>query len=100
MRIAIARALLTEAPIMVLDEPTSALDRHHEAVVADALRRLKGRRTIVVVTHRLGTITHCDQIFVMHDGGIVERGTHEELLARGALYATMAAQQSGLSMTA
>jgi ABC-type multidrug transport system fused ATPase/permease subunit len=86
-RISIARALLTEAPFVVLDEPTSALDPHHEQVVTDALRALKGSRTIVIVSHRLSTVVACDQIFVMEHGRVVERGTHAQLLAlRGAYY--------------
>ena len=86
-RISIARALLTEAPFVVLDEPTSALDPHHEQVVTDALRALKGTRTIVIVSHRLSSVLACDQIFMMERGRVVERGTHAELVAlRGAYY--------------
>ena len=80
-RISIARALLTQAPVIVLDEPTSALDPHHERVITEALQRLKGRRTIVLVSHRLSTVLQADQIFMMHDGRIVEQGTHEQLVA-------------------
>ena len=88
-RIAIARALLTEAPIVVLDEPTSALDSHHERLITETLSSLKSRRTLIVVSHRLSTVVDCDQIFVMDAGRIVERGTHEELLAHhhAVLYA-------------
>jgi len=92
-RIAIARALLTEAPILVLDEPTSALDPQHEAMIVETLRGLKGKRTILLVSHRLSTVADCDQIFVMDDGRIAERGTHKELLALGGLYRAMAAHQ-------
>jgi ATP-binding cassette, subfamily B, bacterial len=92
-RIGIARALLTEAPIMVFDEPTSALDAHHEAMITQTLRDLKQQRTIVVVSHRLSTVMDCDQIFVMDEGRIVERGTHEELIGKGGVYAAMARQQ-------
>ena len=92
-RISIARALLTEAPFVILDEPTSALDPHHEQVVIEALRSLKGSRTIILVSHRLSTVAECDQIFVMDAGGIVERGTHDELVALRGRYHTMAAQQ-------
>ncbi len=92
-RIGIARALLTEAPIMVFDEPTSALDAHHEAMITQTLRDLRRQRTIIVVSHRLSTVMDCDQIFVMDEGRIVERGTHEELIAKGGVYAAMARQQ-------
>jgi ATP-binding cassette, subfamily B, bacterial len=88
-RIAIARALLTEAPFLILDEPTSALDPHHEQRLVQTLDRLKGERTIVLVTHRLESVIHCDQIFVMEGGLIVERGTHRQLLARQGSYAGM-----------
>jgi ABC-type multidrug transport system fused ATPase/permease subunit len=92
-RISIARALLTEAPFVILDEPTSALDPHHEQVVTQALRSLKGSRTIILVSHRLSTVADCDQIFVMDAGRIVERGTHDELVALRGRYYTMAVQQ-------
>ncbi len=93
-RIAIARALLTEAPIVVLDEPTSALDAAHERVITDTLRALRGRRTVIVVSHRLATVASCDRIFVMHGGRVVERGTHAELCARDGVYHAMAVQQA------
>jgi ATP-binding cassette, subfamily B, bacterial len=93
-RISIARALLTEAPFIVLDEPTSALDPLHERRITQMLRRLKGQRTIILVSHRLSTVVDCDQIFVMDRGEIVEHGTHEQLLALDGLYAEMAQHQS------
>lgn len=93
-RIAIARALLTEAPILVLDEPTSALDPIHERVITDTLRKLKGMRTIVLVSHRLGAVRDCDQIFVMKHGKIVERGMHHELVRHATVYKAMVAQQA------
>jgi subfamily B ATP-binding cassette protein MsbA len=92
-RIGIARALLTEAPIMVFDEPTSALDAHHEAMITQTLRDLKRQRTIIVVSHRLSTVMDCDQIFVMDEGRIVEQGTHGELISRAGVYSAMARQQ-------
>ena len=95
-RIAIARALLTEAPVVVLDEPTSALDPQHEHLVTQALRSLKGQRTIVLVSHRLSTVADCDQIFVMKDGRVVERGTHDELMALRGNYHDMARHQMKL----
>jgi subfamily B ATP-binding cassette protein MsbA len=90
-RIAIARALLTEAPILVLDEPTSALDPHHEQLVRETLRGLKGRRTLVLVTHRLEAAADCDHVIVLCGGRVAERGTHQGLLAAGGAYARMAA---------
>ncbi len=96
-RIAIARALLSGAPILVLDEPTSALDSHHEQLVMQTLASLKGQRTIILVSHRISTVAACDQIFVMDDGRIVESGTHSELMAAGGLYWRMAQHQLRLS---
>jgi ATP-binding cassette, subfamily B, bacterial len=86
-RLAIARALLTEAPFLILDEPTSALDPHHERRLVETLHRLKRLRTIVLVTHRLESVIDCDQIFVMEAGRIAERGTHAQLLGLGGGYA-------------
>jgi subfamily B ATP-binding cassette protein MsbA len=92
-RISIARALLTEAPIIIMDEPTSALDPHHEQLIIQTLKRLKGQRTIILVSHRLSTVADCDQIFVMDEGRIVERGEHDELVAARGLYYSMAKHQ-------
>ncbi|BAZ24896.1 ATP-binding protein of ABC transporter [Kalymmatonema gypsitolerans NIES-4073] len=88
-RLAIARALVTKAPILILDEPTSSLDLKHEQWVIETLQRLRRSRTIILVTHRLVTAVDCDQIFVMQGGEIVESGTHAELLARRGLYQRM-----------
>ncbi|MGI9114652.1 MAG: sugar ABC transporter [Chthoniobacterales bacterium] len=88
-RIAIARALLTNAPFLILDEPTSALDPQHEQHLVTTLLRLRGLRTIVLVTHRLQSVTQCDRIFVMQHGTIAQRGTHEELLAKSGAYSRM-----------
>jgi subfamily B ATP-binding cassette protein MsbA len=85
-RVGIARAIIRGAPILVLDEPTSGLDSVSEAIVFDALQRLMAGKTCIVITHRLATIRKADVIFVMQDGMIVERGTHESLLAGGGLY--------------
>jgi subfamily B ATP-binding cassette protein MsbA len=95
-RIAIARALLTEAPIMVLDEPTSALDPQHEQLITETLRSLKRQRTIILVSHRLSTVADCDQIYVMDNGRIVERGTHDQLVAMRGIYFRMARHQMKL----
>jgi ATP-binding cassette, subfamily B, bacterial len=88
-RIAIARALLTDAPFLILDEPTSALDPQHEQHLVQTLERLKGERTIILVTHRLESVVSCDQVFVMGGGAIVERGTHRQLLTRNGSYARL-----------
>jgi ATP-binding cassette, subfamily B, bacterial len=85
-RIGIARAIIRGAPILVLDEPTSGLDAVSEAIVFDALHRLMAGKTCIVVTHRLATIRKADVIFVLDDGRIVERGSHEQLLAKRGLY--------------
>jgi len=92
-RIAIARALITEAPIMILDEPTSALDPNNERSITHTLNSLKGQRTIILVSHRLSTVVECDQIFMMERGEIIERGTHDELVARRGAYYEMARHQ-------
>ena len=92
-RIAIARALLTNAPILVLDEPTSALDAEHERQITDTLLRLRGERTVIVVSHRLSTVLDADRLYVMHAGRIVEQGTHGDLLARRGRYWSMARHQ-------
>ncbi len=95
-RISIARALLTEAPIIIMDEPTSALDPYHEHLIIQTLRRIKGQRTIILVSHRLSTVADCDQIFVMEEGRIIERGTHDELVGRHGAYFEMAKHQMKL----
>lgn len=82
-RLAIARAVLKEAPILVLDEATSALDANSEALVKSALERVTEGRTTIVVAHRLSTVIHADQICYLEDGRVVERGTRDELLAKG-----------------
>jgi subfamily B ATP-binding cassette protein MsbA len=88
-RIAIARAILKNAPILVLDEATSALDTESERLIQQALQRLMKDRTTLVIAHRLSTIEHADQIAVMDQGQIVERGTHAELIAKGGQYASL-----------
>ncbi|MDQ0394253.1 ABC-type transport system involved in Fe-S cluster assembly fused permease/ATPase subunit [Labrys monachus] len=88
-RVAIARTILKGPPVLVLDEATSALDSYTEMEIQDALERISKGRTTLVIAHRLSTVVHADEIIVLDKGTIVERGAHEELLARGGLYAGM-----------
>jgi subfamily B ATP-binding cassette protein MsbA len=92
-RLAIARALLKDAPILILDEATSALDSESERSVQDALDNLMTRRTTVVVAHRLSTIRRADRIVVLVGGKIAEQGTHEELMARKQEYSRLYSMQ-------
>jgi subfamily B ATP-binding cassette protein MsbA len=85
-RISIARAVLKNPPIMILDEATSALDTESEKLVQDALYKLMKNRTSIVIAHRLSTIQHADEIIVMQDGEIVERGNHDNLIAQEGVY--------------
>ncbi len=94
-RIAIARAVLKDAPVLLLDEPTSALDGETESVVFSALEQLMAGRSVIVIAHRLSTVRRADRILVLRDGRIVEQGQHQELLALGAHYARMHAMQFG-----
>jgi ATP-binding cassette, subfamily B, bacterial len=91
-RLSIARAFLKDAPILVLDEPTSALDRISETHFVDALAHLRGNRTTFVIAHRLSTVRSADCILVMDAGRLVASGTHQDLVRRCPLYATLAGE--------
>ena len=92
-RISIARTILRNPRILILDEATSDLDSESESLIQEALDRLMTGRTTFVIAHRLSTILKADMILVMKDGGIVEKGTHEELLELNGLYASMYQKQ-------
>ncbi len=94
-RIAIARAMLRDAPVLLLDEATSALDAEAEVRVQEALERLMAGRTTIVIAHRLATVRRAHRICVMEDGRVAEEGTHDILVAKGGLYARLAALQFG-----
>lgn len=93
-RVSIARAILKNPPVLILDEATSALDTESERLVQEALERLMKTRTTVAIAHRLSTIKHADEICVLHEGKIVERGKHEELLAKDGYYKKLNDMQS------
>ena len=93
-RISIARAILKNPPILILDEATASLDTESEKLVQEALDRLMSTRTTIAIAHRLSTIKNSDEILVMHEGKIVERGRHEELIALGGYYKKLNDMQS------
>jgi ATP-binding cassette subfamily B protein len=94
-RIAIARALLKNAPILVLDEATSSLDSHSESLIQDALNTLMKGKTVLVIAHRLSTIRKMDRIVVLGKDGVIEQGNHDELLAVNGTYAKLWNLQAG-----
>ncbi|MEY4577265.1 MAG: hypothetical protein RL701_1968, partial [Pseudomonadota bacterium] len=93
-RLSIARAILKNAPVLLMDEATSALDPLNERAVQDALQKLVAGRTVIVVAHRLSTIRSADQIIVMQQGQVVQSGKHDELIASGGLYAHLWAERA------
>ena len=92
-RMAIARALVRDAPILLLDEATSALDAENERLVQAALDQAMEGRTTIVIAHRLATVLRADRIVVMEEGKVVQEGTHQSLIAQGGLYARLAELQ-------
>ena len=94
-RIAIARVLLKDAPVLILDEATSALDSEVEAAIQEQLYNLMANKTVIAIAHRLSTISAMDRLIIMDRGRIAEDGSHDELLRKGGLYASLWARQSG-----
>lgn len=92
-RLSIARAVFKNPPILILDEATSSLDTESERLVQDALGRLMQNRTSIVIAHRLSTIQHADEIIVLQNGEIAERGTHDQLLMRNGIYKRLVEMQ-------
>ncbi|MEL7287476.1 MAG: ATP-binding cassette domain-containing protein, partial [Pseudomonadota bacterium] len=94
-RVAIARALLRDAPVLILDEATSALDTESERAIQSALDELQKDKTVLVIAHRLSTIENADEILVVDEGTIVERGSHADLIAKDGAYAQLHRIQFG-----
>ena len=93
-RISIARAILKDAPIILLDEATASLDPRNEVLIQQAISALVERKTVIVIAHRLQSITNADQIVVLKEGCVAEKGTHEQLLQKNGLYARLWNEQS------
>jgi ATP-binding cassette subfamily B protein len=96
-RLAIARAVLKDAPLLILDEATSAVDNETEAALQRSINKLSKDRTAVIIAHRLSTVRIADRILVLDQGNIVEDGAHEDLVEKGGIYARMWAVQTGQS---
>ena len=96
-RIALARALVREPKVLVLDDPLSAVDAKTESAILDAIERQAASRTVILITHRVAAASRCDQIVVLDEGRVLEKGTHDELVAAGGLYAAFSAEQSAKS---
>jgi len=95
-RLAVARGLFRDAPLLIWDEPTAPLDAKAEFAVYESLRRIAAGRTVVLITHRLASVRHADQIYLLHEGELVEQGTHDELLAARGRYAELHELQARL----
>ena len=93
-RLAIARAILKDAPVLLLDEPTSALDVETESGIQEAIRTVMAGRTCITIAHRLSTVQNADRIYVLKQGRIAECGTHAELLQQGGVYAAMYGEEA------
>jgi ATP-binding cassette, subfamily B (MDR/TAP), member 7 len=96
-RVAIARAILKNAPILLCDEPTSSLDSETEQSIMNHIKEIGKNTTTIIIAHRLSTIQDCDEIIVLHEGQVVERGTHEELLAKRGRYNDLLRMQDSSS---
>ena len=93
-RIALARAMFRDTPIVVLDDPVSQVDAETGSAIIDMIKQLAGKKTVILVSHRISAIRHADLIIVLEDGAIKESGTHDELIASGGYYARMSSMQA------
>ena len=92
-RLAIARAIYLDPPVLIFDEATSSLDANSERKVQDAIETLRGKRTVIIVAHRLATLANADYIYVLENGSLTEEGTHEKLKSRNGLYSSLCEKQ-------